>query len=108
MVQSRACHPETLCRFGLVPVTLAQSVRDRPALEVRQVGRVSGRRRRMTSRKLESQMLRLDKTAFAQNRRAFEHIAQFPDVARPAIAEHRRGCIFGKTSRWATERTRNL
>src|SRR5688572_16632672 len=67
-----------------VPAAFAQDLSDGVALDGAEIGRHGAPWR---ARRFEREVLYPDQSSFAQNGRAFERVAELPDVARPGVAE---------------------
>ena len=69
-----------------VPAALAQDLGDGLALDRAEIG---GHRARRSARRVQCEVLHTDESAFAQDGRALERVAELADVARPVVPERR-------------------
>jgi len=95
--------------FAFVPVAFAQDLGNHLPLELGQVGRrIGGHGGRRMRRARQREMVRLDEHAVAENRGAFERVAQLADVAGPVIGEDGRPCLDREARRRAAERAADV
>src|SRR2546421_4372682 len=99
-VKLGARQSKTLGGFRLVPFRFPQNLRDCLLLDCAQIrrrlfGRVAGA--------LKREMRRVNKAAFAENRGAFERVAQLAHIAGPVISQQRLARIAREAGRRAPE-----